>query len=33
MTFAAIPVILLGIIGILYVRRRGARKRSASPAR
>ena len=32
--FAALSVVLLGIIGILFVRRRGARKRSdVAPAR
>jgi len=32
--FAALSVVLLGIIGILFVRRRGARKRAdVAPAR
>jgi hypothetical protein len=33
MTFAALSAILVGVVGILFVRRRSARKRSESPAR
>jgi hypothetical protein len=29
----ALTVVLLGVIGILFVRRRGARKRAEAPAR
>jgi hypothetical protein len=31
--FAAVSAILVGVVGILFVRKRGARKRSAAPAR
>ena len=32
--FAALSVVLLGVVGILFVRRRGARKRAdVAPAR
>jgi hypothetical protein len=33
MSFAGIAAVLIGVLGIFYIRRRGARKRSASPAR
>jgi hypothetical protein len=31
--FAALSAILIGVVGILFVRRRGARKRADAPAR
>ena len=31
--FSALSVVLVGVIGILFVRRRGARKRTEAPAR
>jgi hypothetical protein len=30
---AALSAVLIGVVGILFVRRRGSRKRSESPAR
>jgi hypothetical protein len=31
--FAALSAMLIGVVGILFVRRRGARKRGDAPAR